>query len=63
MLQDTAFPKGPRNSSRLLSGLLVPMHAINLLATVNAGLVEALLDTVSQATGGANFVDEIKETR
>jgi len=25
------------------------------------GLVEALLDTLSQATGGANFVDEIKE--
>ena len=28
-----------------------------------AGLVEALLDTLSQATGGDNFVDEIKELR
>lgn len=28
-----------------------------------AGLVESLLDTLSQATGGENFVDEIKELR
>ena len=33
------------------------------LAAVETGLVEALLDTLSQATGGANFVDEIKEMR
>ena len=33
------------------------------LAAVVTGLVEALLDTLSQATGGANFVDEIKEMR
>ena len=28
-----------------------------------AGLVEALLDTVSQATGGGNFTEEIKEMK
>ena len=38
-------------------------ESICRLSVAHAGLVEASLDTVNQATGGGNFVEEIKEMK